>query len=730
MLRLKKQELLKLRTLGATPKMMRLAAEDKPQRKIDRSWESEVYARGLYMRCLIQDGILKVAFFLPDHMRMGGRNPSYELYIEHKNRQFVTYDCQCDRWLTAKLDMLPWPNNMWESKEKWISKADSQAIKTYLGGKDGAYADLLKYQREIRQEELKERHKRETDPWDADLAQIPKLPKDWNRWVDKVGIQQNYIFYRYTKKGADIGYCTYCGKDVPIKHPRHNADGRCVCCRHKVTFKAMGKAGTVMTTRAIMYLLQRCKDGFVIREFEGYRKYPKDKCRNPECVCHEFRRVICGKNGNVLRAYWWGDYKCTEIRWIPSGIRSHSWSGSSNGKVYKKTIPNLAKNELSQTGLVDMLYCSDAFDPEKYLVTLKTVPKLEQMSKAALPRLVHECMYEYYNVYNRINPTEEHSLTKMLGIDSQELKRLRQSDGGWRFLNWLQYEKITRKSIPDDVIRWFSNEKVLPDDLNFIRNKMSMVQIKNYMHRQMSESGMKSQETLTTWADYLSMAKRFKMDTDDEIIFRARKLRQRHDELVERCNGDKSLAIQVGEILKKYPCVEDVCQSLKGKYEYADKEYTVVVPSCIEDIILEGRNLHHCLSGSDRYWDRIERREAYLLFLRKTSKIDKSYYTLEIEPDGTVRQKRTMFDRQEADIEDAKKFLRKWQQVISKRLSTEDCELAAVSRVLRAQEFTALRDSRTIINTGELAGCLLVDVLIADLMENKDSVAPALDAAA
>lgn len=39
-----------------------------------------------------------------------------------------------------------------------------------------------------------------------------------------------------------------------------------------------------------------------------------------------------------------------------------------------------------------MLYCSDAFDPEKYLVTLKTVPKLEQMSKAALPRLVHECI--------------------------------------------------------------------------------------------------------------------------------------------------------------------------------------------------------------------------------------------------------------------------------------------------------------------------------------------------
>lgn len=723
---MKKKDLVKMRTMVATPHMMRMAAEDKPQRKIDRSWESEVYARGLYMRCLIRNGILKVAFFLPEHMRMGGRNPSYELYIERESRQFVTYDRQHDRWLTAKLDLLPWPHNMWESRNKWISKANCNSIKAYLGGQYGTYAELLSYQREIRRDELKERHKKETDPWDADLAQVPKLPKDWERWVNKVGIRQNYVFYQYIKKGADTGYCSYCEKEVPIKHPRHNADGHCPCCRHKVIYKSVGKAGTVLTKRAIMYLLQRCKDGLVIREFEGYRKYPKGEYRDSECISHEVRRTICDKNGNVLRAYWWGEYKNCETRWIPSGLCSPSWGGNGNGKVYGKTIPNLAKKELSRTGLVDMVYHSETIDPEKYLVTLKTVPQLEQLSKAALPRLVHECMSDYYNFRNCIHLSDAHSLTKMLGIDSQELKRLRQSDGGWKFLNWLQYEKITSKSIPDAVIRWFSGEKVMPEDLKFIRNKMSMVQIKNYMRRQMSESKMKSHETLTTWADYLSMAKRFKMDTDDEIIFRARKLRQRHDELVERCQGSKSLAIQVGEILEKYPCVENVCLSLKEKYEYANKEYAIVTPSCIEDILLEGHNLHHCLRGSDRYWDRIERREAYILFLRKTSEIDKSYYTLEIEPDGTVRQKRTIYDRQEADIEDAKKFLCEWQQIISKRLSAEDCKLAATSRILRAQEFIALRDSQAIIYTGELAGCLLVDVLVADLMENKNALAPAL----
>ena len=41
------------------------------------------------------------------------------------------------------------------------------------------------------------------------------------------------------------------------------------------------------------------------------------------------------------------------------------------------------------------------------------------------------------------------------------------------------------------------------------------------------------------------------------------------------------------------------------------------------------------------------------------------YYTLEIEPDGTVRQKRTLFDRQHEDIEQATEFLQKWQKAVS-----------------------------------------------------------------
>ena len=82
-------------------------------------------------------------------------------------------------------------------------------------------------------------------------------------------------------------------------------------------------------------------------------------------------------------------------------------------------------------------------------------------------------------------------------------------------------------------------------------------------------------------------------------------------------------------------------------------------------------------------------------------------------------------------IEQATEFLQKWQRVVTARLTESDKALAAESRVLREKEFIQLKKDRVIIHTGHLAGKLLVDVLMADLMENTDSIqSPALAAAA
>ncbi len=718
---MKKQIFTGMKPLKATTYMMKLAAEDIPRK--EKSWygrECEVYKRSMYLRCAVQDEILRVALFFPDPMRLGGKSPSYEVFVSQKERRFITYDSLKSKWREAKLDLLDWPSSSYHSHEKWISKADDAIIRNYLGGERGGYEGLLDFQRKVRTEQLERRHKKETDPWDKDLLQTPALPKDWNRWVDKTGIRQNYIFYHYKKSGAKEGYCTFCGKEVPIAgHPRHNKEGRCVRCRHEVVFKASGRAGFFSTGDNCVYLIQRCKDGFVVREFYAERTYRKGEYQTPRISCREIRRVIYDQHLEP-RAYFWGNYKQRELRWIACSPCSASWRGDETGRIYGKTLPHLAGKELRQTGLVQWIQGKGAVDPEKYLAVLKEVPQLEQIWKADLPRLTEECMNHSSFVRERIQVPGAPSLIKALGLDSQGFRRLREQNGGHEFLEWLQYEKHTGKSIPDDVILWFCAENIDAGDLKFIRDKMSIVQIYNYIRKQMPRFRKSGRMVLNTWADYLSMAKRLHMDTDDEIIFRVRKLRQRHDELVQRCQ-EKAIELQIEEISQKYPHVNGICESLKEKYEYANQDYAVVVPAGIEEILMEGRFLHHCVGNSDRYWDRIERKESYVLFLRRASEPKTAYYTLEIEPNGTVRQKRTEFDRQEPDIEGATKFLAEWQKAIAMRLTVDDRKLAEKSRVLRVEEFAQLQNDRVIIHTGHLAGSLLADVLLADLMENTET---------
>lgn len=132
---------------------------------------------------------------------------------------------------------------------------------------------------------------------------------------------------------------------------------------------------------------------------------------------------------------------------------------------------------------------------------------------------------------------------------------------------------------------------------------------------------------------------------------------------------------------------------------------------------MEGQILSHCVGNAERYWERIERRESYVLFLRRADEPDKPYYTLEIEPNGTIRQQRSLGDEQYEDIKDARQFLRAWQKTIAKRLTPEDLELAKTSKVLRMEEFRELEENQITVRTGKLAGTLLLDVLQKDLME-------------
>jgi hypothetical protein len=98
-----------------------------------------------------------------------------------------------------------------------------------------------------------------------------------------------------------------------------------------------------------------------------------------------------------------------------------------------------------------------------------------------------------------------------------------------------------------------------------------------------------------------------------------------------------------------------VCESIKN-LEFSDKEFSIVLPSSVNDIVNEGAALNHCVAS---YVSGVVDRQYSIVFLRKADELDKPLVTVQISADGkTVSQARGHSNR---DLtEDENKFLAKY----------------------------------------------------------------------
>ena len=734
-----KKELRNMKLLEATDELIKLAKEDVPVRDKGYYTEQLIYQRGLYLRAEVENNILKVAFYLAEYLSRDCRKPVYTLYIDKKNDVFKGYDYRTKKWSDSMLDKTIFSKWLYQ-ENSYMKEADTALIQKYLESEyDDAFYALYVYQREQRHRRLGMKYEKILTSWDQCMDRLPKIPKDWLRWQKKVGITQNFIFYHYSRRKDQTGYCSWCESEVPISHPHHNTVGNCPKCRHQIQYKALGRAKNIETQKETAYLLQTCGNNvFVLREFQLQMLIVSSSYKKPVYSFFERRRILYDEELNTKEYYFGRHHWTKESRWIQGKLQVPLYPGYGGymtyerynmGNIYGKSLHGIKNRTFRRTGFYEYAKAKKYLDPVNFFEMVRERPYLERLIKAGLYHLAEDIMDNKAQIYCK----DSGNLGKALGIDGFRLKRLRTNNGGEIFLQWLLLEKTQNKLIHDDVILWMCREKLKPADLMFIMDRMAPLQIKNYLERQKKYFDGSCQQALTTWQDYLAMAERLHYDTSDEIVYRVRKLRQRHDELVLQSEAG-SLEEQASKMAAKYPHVNDICMELQEKYAYSDGDYTVLAPQNIFAIIKEGRMLHHCVGNDgsgERYYERIERRESFIMFLRRTDEPEDPYYTLEIEPDGTVRQKRTLFDRQYEDIEQATEFLLKWQKVIAARLTGRDLKLAERSRELRNEEFIQMQKDRVIIHTGHLAGHLLAEVLLADLMENTEVMQPqALPAAA
>ncbi len=259
------------------------------------------------------------------------------------------------------------------------------------------------------------------------------------------------------------------------------------------------------------------------------------------------------------------------------------------------------------------------------------------------------------------------TMEEVLGIDKQRFRRLKAANGGNIYLEWLKWEQETGKYIKEDVLRWMEKNQMKRNDIDWILDRMSPEQVKNYVERERGSRTIR--KTMMYWKDYLSMADAEGMDIRDPIIYRTKNMKQRHDELVEKRNREKDNQ-WIMELNLRFGDLGEICDGLRRIYDYRDQNYLIRLPKNVEDVVREGRLLHHCVGSSERYFLNMKQGTSYILFLRKAEEPDTPWYTIEAKPDGTILQAYTEYDRKDG-WQEAGKVLDRWKTQVKRKVLKE-----------------------------------------------------------
>lgn len=341
-------------------------------------------------------------------------------------------------------------------------------------------------------------------------------------------------------------------------------------------------------------------------------------------------------------------------------------------------------------------------------IMMRKTPVYARLCLAGLTKLAQQdatkmSCYSYGGKINLEGKTPE----EVLGLDKIAIGRLKQLNGGIITLEWLQWKaKHPETALKTETLKDLERKHIAPNKIETMLALMSPRKCLNFVERQEKLMNDTPSSIIAYYEDYISVARKMGMDIRDEIVYAPKDLKLRHDQLVDEYNRHKS-EFAAREMDEKWPGAQEVLTRIRDIYDYQGDGWQVITPRTLMDIVDDSHQLHHCAGASDRYYERIQTEETYILFLRRDP--EKAWYTLEVEPGGTVRQKRSEYNRQ-PDIDTVNQYLREWQVAIRKRLKDRDKQLAAQSAQQRAEEMDQLQK-------GTERNRQLRALLMADLME-------------
>ena len=598
----------------------------------------------------------------------------------------------------------------------------------------------------------KKRQAAEDRRWQRVKSEMEKIPEPpvagLKEWLDQsITGGQSYLFKVPDKKEKPYDWrCSACGKVTNDKVILFNRDGEKYKDGDRITCPKCGENVLIMTRKKSIdvqqpfMLIENLDDTTSVARHFRSRLICDGRGRKRIAIAEDIRLMMYrepyGRKGIRFDLYYEQSYNGSGAWYDSDEWQPGCFDNKSNpyqkrertGLLYPEGIEDGLKGTIyedwirtftaaAQKGVradYNRLMCTCMNEPN-------TMPDLEEMMlKGRFYRLFREIsedisLWDYQYAYDHEYSwplgrggvcTYGENIEEIFAIEDRQLiNRIRDNDGGGLMLEWMRWSQRHGRKVSDKVLGWAAKNKLCPTDqkMNWLLCCFSPEQAMNYIERQRKEQyeGKSVSVVIEQYNDYMEMCKKLKKDIADAMVYRPRELKRRHDEAVADVER-LSVKIEAAQYAKKFPEAEKVLKKIRSKFKYRGEKYFIKVPRHIADIVVEGRCLHHCAGATDRYFDRIKEHETYICFLRRTESPDTPFYTIEVEPGGTIRQHRGIYD-EEPDIEKIKPFLREWQKVIKGRMDAEDKKKAKISKKKRAENIEELKAKN---NTRVLEGLM------------------------
>lgn len=166
-------------------------------------------------------------------------------------------------------------------------------------------------------------------------------------------------------------------------------------------------------------------------------------------------------------------------------------------------------------------------------------------------------------------------------------------------------------------------------DINKIPKGIGIVRFQNWI--------IKNKIKFKYYQDYIEMLKDLNLDpTGNENLIIPKNLEKAHDNAVNLLNQLAEERIKLENDKKQKEYQEILNKRLKLEAEMDD--YRFVIPRKLNELIIEGKELHHCVGGS-AYIDKHKTGKTTIVFVRKKEMPDLPFFTLELK-DGEITQLR------------------------------------------------------------------------------------------